>query len=213
MKKFLRTVFFGATIVAFAVQPLSLAAQTQALTFTPSGVSGNNNDQSVGWQFNVLAGITVNGLSWWDDGAPGINAAGHTVGIWAPGGALLTSVLIPGGTAAPLNAGYRTFSISNIFLGIGSGYIVGGQNFANSTDLIQANVTSQTTHPSIQFAAATFSGIGGFQRPDQFSVATTGFYGPGFTIGTTSIVPEPGTYALMAFGLAGLALASRRRSA
>ena len=102
-----RLSLFAATLAALFIAPAGLTAQTQALTFTPgSGSPGSNNDQSVGWQFNVLTGITVNGLGWYDDGANGLSI-GHSVGIWDPSGTLLTSILVPGGTAAGLNGQYR----------------------------------------------------------------------------------------------------------
>jgi len=45
--------------------------------------SGNNNNQTVSWQFDVLTPVWVTGLGWFDQGAGGLGTA-HTVDIWAP---------------------------------------------------------------------------------------------------------------------------------
>ncbi len=59
-------------------------------------------------------------------------------------------------------------------------------------------------NPDISFVSATFSNINtALERPTIFSSATSGFYGPSFTVSTTA-VPEPssilGTAVAGAFG-------------
>jgi hypothetical protein len=197
-----------AAIAAFVLAPLQAHAQSQAVQFT-GGTPGGNADQGVGWQFNVVNGIIVDGLSWFDNNGDGLSI-GRMVGLWSPTGVLLASVMIPGGTAAPLVQGWRTVTIPDLFLAVASGYIVGGQNYAASTDGIEYNVT-QTVNPNLTFVNATYGEfVTTLQRPTAISIADNGFYGPGFTIANTTSTPEPETYMLVASGLAGL-LVTRRR--
>src|SRR4051794_36051389 len=67
-----------------AASALLLGGSVQAwaspvLTFNEAtGAIGTNQEQSVGWQFNVLTPITVTGLGWFDDGRDGL-ATAHTI--------------------------------------------------------------------------------------------------------------------------------------
>lgn len=202
-------------IAVFAFVAAGSASQINAdpvLTFNPStGSSGTNNNQSVGWQFNVTSTITITGLGWYDDGGNGL-ATGHTVGIWNPAGALITSVFVPAGTVAALDGQFRTIFFAPIVLNVGSGYIVGGENFVTNPERLAFNV-SQTLDPRIAYVDATFSALGsGFVRPTQFSTATTGFYGPSFSIaGSSAAIPEPATIMLLGTGLVGTVAAIRKR--
>lgn len=57
----------------------------------------------LGARFTVQAGhvVTVRGLGFFDEGANGLAAAAQ-VGLWTDAGALLGSVTVPTGTAAPM---------------------------------------------------------------------------------------------------------------
>jgi PEP-CTERM motif len=198
--RFLSMIF----LVVGAAAPVA-AASAPAITFNEAtGVSGANQNQTVGWQFDVLTPVVVSGLGWFDQGANGLGTA-HTVGIWAPNGTLLTSVLVPAGTGAPLDGQYRIADIPDILLPVGTGYIIGGENFSSSDDRLVANAL-QVVDPRIHFVDATFSDVGsGFVRPTSFSIADTGFEGP-----MATLVPEPTTVLLIGTGLVALGAHARR---
>lgn len=204
-------------LLSFAVL-MTFTSSASVITFNPAtGGTAANGNQSVGWQFNVLSPLTVTGLEWYDAAGTGLNTA-HTVGIWNPAGTLLTSILIPAGVAAPLDGMFRVESIAPINLPVGNGYIVGGQNFAASTDLMACGsggpcdgLLVQTIDPRLAFVNATFSNIGGgFTEPTFFSVAHEGFFGPSFS----AVVPEPSSMVLLAIGLivTGSAMRYRKRT-
>ena len=149
-----------------------------------SGVCGTNQNQTIGWAFDVLTPITVTRMTWFDDLQDGLDVQ-HEVGIWDPGGNLIssTNVIIPAGAAAPLDGIWRTVDIQPTPLPAGTGYIVGGYNGPHN-ECLNLNVT-QVVHPDINYVDATFSVLGAvLERPANFSAAVNGFYGVGFQIDT-----------------------------
>jgi hypothetical protein len=180
-----------------------------------TGGTGSNNDQSIGWQFNVVGALTVTDLEWYDPTRNGLNTA-HMVGIWNPAGALVTSALIPAGTAAGLDGMFRFVSVTPVLLAAGNGYIVGGENFANNIDRVACGtgpggpcdgLLVQVLDPTVVFVNASFSTAAGFQRPTILSSAHEGFYGPSFS---AAAIPEPSSMLLLVAGLVGLATTRRR---
>jgi PEP-CTERM motif len=194
---------------------MTFTASASVITFNPAtGGTAANNNQTVGWQFNVLSPLNATGLEWYDASGTGLNTA-HTVGIWNPAGTLLTSILIPAGVAAPLDGMFRIEVIAPINLPVGNGYIVGGQNFAASTDLMACGSGGpcdgplvQTVDPRLSFVNATFSNPGGFIEPTSFSIAHEGFFGPSFS---AAPIPEPSSMLLLGIGLIVVASAMRYR--
>jgi hypothetical protein len=186
------------------------------LTFNEAtGGSGANQNQSVGWQFNVLTSLTVTDLEWYDPTRNGLSTE-HMVGIWDSAGALLTSALIPAGAAAGLDGMFRFVLVTPVVLPVGNGFVVGGENFAANTDRLACGsggscdgLLAQTLDPRLSFVNATFSLIGtGFTDPTNFSGAHEGFYGPSFS---ASAVPEPSSLLLLGSAALGLAGVIRRK--
>lgn len=181
-----------------------------AVDFDPNtGNAANNGEQTIGWQFNVLNDVTVTHLSWFDKDGDGLDAR-HEIGIWAPDGTLLVSDIMPAGTAATLDGIWRVIDVPDLVLTAGEGYIVGGYNGQNN-DWLASNV-DQTVNSNLEFVDATFAQLtGNFERPTEFSVAETGFYGPSFQLMTGSeAVPEPAS--MLALGAGALALIRRRKA-
>ncbi|MEE8507560.1 MAG: hypothetical protein V3T07_00735 [Myxococcota bacterium] len=189
-----------------------------------------NQDQSVGWEFDVDSPITVIGLSWYDAAFDGLNQD-HRVGLWAPDGTLLRQVTVL--TDSTLDGQFRTVFFTDDPLVLrpageseSRGYIVGGENFTLNPDvtacggdgasLCVSDLVLQTFDPRVDFMDATFSLLNeGFTRPTRVSgdpfgpTLTGGFYGPSFSV----IIPQPSTGLLLAAGLIVLALARRHSTA
>lgn len=188
---------------------LSGAAMAQhAIDFDhASGSIGANNGQSVGWQFDVNTSVLATHLTWYDENGDGL-VVDHDVAIWDPSGAMIASANIGAGTSETLDGLWRTVDITDVVLSVGAGYIIGGYN-PTTSDVLRSDVTSHVVDSRLDFVDATFSGFGAtLERPTNFSVASTGFYGPSFNLAP---VPEPATMA--ALGLGAAALLRRRRKA
>jgi hypothetical protein len=139
------------------------------LTFNEStGGSAGRSNQSVGWKFNVLSPIVVNGLGWYDENNDGLSLS-HLVSIWNPTGVLLASVTIPAGAVAPLDGQFRTSPITPLTLAAGAGYIVGGVDSVLDTERLACGGAGvclgsmiQTVDPRIAYVNATFgTALGG----------------------------------------------------
>jgi hypothetical protein len=206
------------SVVVFALS-LRNAAADPVLSFNEAtGGAGLHTDISLGWRFNVLQSITVEGLGWFDENADGLQNA-HQVGIWSPAGVLLVDATVPAGMVAPLDGQFRTAVVAPIVLPVGNGYIVGGQSFALASDserLACGNPMigspcypqlSQTLDPRVQWTAATYSEASSFVRPATVGVSSQGYYGPSFSVHP---VPEPATAMLYALATVGLVLRYRR---
>ena len=206
----LNSIFQFAALTVFL--SVSVPALASVVTFDPrTGGTGTNNNQSVGWQFDVLNPITVDALEWYDPTGNGLSTA-HTVGIWDASGVLLTSALIPAGATAPLDGlFFRSVAITPVSLLVGNGYIIGGENLAANADRLacscglggEGTPLQQTVDTRLAFVNATSSELGaGFTRPSFLSTSREGFYGPNFS--AAAAVPEPSSVALLSLGVATL---------
>src|SRR5438552_5018668 len=129
MKRYLRKdCYIGWVAVALQiVQVAQLRADLAVSAPGAGGVQGNpGQTNTYGWIFSVGGNdLRVTGLGVWDEGQDGLNAA-HQVGIWSSAGALMSSVVVPAGTAAPLNGEFRILTLANPFtLAAGSNYTIG----------------------------------------------------------------------------------------
>lgn len=207
----------AAAVVAALTLALSISAhQANAapaiVSFSGGSIfTGFSNNETVGWRFEVDAGpgVTVTSLGWWDQTSGTPLAASHQVGIWDVNGTLLGSVTVqPNST---LNGAFRYQDVVPFNLMGGATYIIGGVDLVSDGDNYITSVANLVTDPLISFTDAARSvNNSGFAFPTIFEANSGGRFGPNFLLEARSSIPEPGTLALFALVLAGLA-ASRRR--
>ena len=212
----------GSSVHLLAVTPQIGSAQTWA-----SWTSANAG--------NVFGTIGSTAVTYTGNFVSYDNSTASGLGFWAPSGAYSQS-----GVIAPTNPGLVRFTPAGrgtIFFGapVLNPYIafnsVGQPNtpvvydFGTSGFMVVSNnnsvcaywgcgsyTTTGNTLTGREFSGvAQFSGI--YSQID-FSYTAEGWHGITVGVGSTNVVPEPSSYALMAAGLAGLfAVARRRRQA
>lgn len=210
-----------AVVFSVLAAPTALSA-APALSFNEStGGVALHLDRTLGWRFNVLQPIVVDGVGWFDQNGNGLTL-GHRIGIWNSAGNLLADGTVGAGIASPLDGQFRTATISPITLAPGTNYIVGGQDFTADTERLACGSTaggpcngfsigqpaelSQIFDPRIQWTGAMYSDpTTDFIRPNLLVISSQGYYGPSFSIA----VPEPASLLLAV--IAGAAIAHRRR--
>src|SRR5262245_1625674 len=95
-------------LLSTCLAPMTVLADAPAITADPAAAVGFilNAGRTAGWQFTVNAPLQVTQLGLYDAGADGFQI-GYQVGLWNDQAALLTSAIIPSGTAAAYSDGFR----------------------------------------------------------------------------------------------------------
>jgi hypothetical protein len=190
-----------------AMAPLCQAGPIATFTAGAWGVSGS--PQTVGWEFYVNSAITVNQLFWYDP-TGNLNKS-FPVMMW---NAADQSVVVPqtnvGFGSGSYNAAtkYWGIAVSPVTLSAGSTYVIGGYTLSN--DMVEAQITDLTTSPAITYQHNMIVTGGSIAYPSitqsQYGVAWIGA-----NVGVVDTgVPEPGTWATLAAGLATLGAMLRR---
>jgi hypothetical protein len=179
-------------------------ASTPALSVTGPTVYPNNDNQdwSLGWEFDVSSPITVTALGYNNYGF----SSNHDVALYTSGGSELGSVVVTG--TSMLVDGYRYTPIS-LSLGVGDYVITGTTLGLNDGWTYQA--TSWTTIPEVSYTGSWFtSGNGGNPNFPTTFASGRQYFEVNFLV--PGGIPEPSTWAMMALGFAGLGIAGGRRT-
>src|SRR5262245_6479015 len=125
MKTMLR--WFGVALVALSFAPGAQASTIVLDVTSDTQIFAPGSFHNIGWQFTVVAPITVDSLGIFDVGSDGL-AERHQVGLWDSGGALLASAVVSSAStlvASASNAGdWRFESIAATVLPPGT-YVAG----------------------------------------------------------------------------------------
>lgn len=210
-------------IVAYATLTCINAAPLRAQSAAITGVSGTDvvaSRWTWGWQFTVGSyDIEVTHLGTWDRLEDGLRVA-HNMGIWLPGTSpqLLVSAVIPLGTAATLENGFRWVQLSTpIVLSANTTYRIGDEPAGSGTVdyefMLNIPASNLTMHPAITYGGRVTNQSDQFSYPDILT-ADVARIGPNFKFRPANVVPEPSLIHLpLLLGFGGGALWWRRRRA
>lgn len=196
--------------------PAHAGATAPALTLTAPGTVFDGTPYSLGFAFSVQTDVSLQALGVWDAGGDGL-ASTATVGLWRDGQTdPLAQATVAAGTAAALDGGFRWSSVAPLRLSAGQRYVVaayldGGSatslGFADAATGAagQGQVDARVTLIEDRFADGFFA----LAYPGQSDGHAGGAWlGANLQIGA---VPESAPAAMLAAGLATLALLTRRR--
>jgi hypothetical protein len=188
------------------------SADIIAVQGLPSSFEANTGSFTLGFEFSPKVNITVTELGSYFPSLVN-NTSTHGMALWdAVGNELAAATLELIGNGGP--AGFYFTPITPVTLTAGEDYYVGGttvgDNFLGS---VSGSPTVASQIDYIIHAEIGTVGVNPIFPTVQF--ANFNDFGGNFEFTTSSSIPEPSTWAMMALGFAGLAFAgwrSQRRS-
>lgn len=200
MRRFVRSL---GVAVAVACSPLSLVAQTPAVTFSDWGEVSDDRPWTLGFAFSLTAATNVTHLGVWSGGTLG----DYLAGIWDIDGNLISSTTVL--ATDNESFGFRWGGIAPVVLGPGD-YVVGAEFRGGVVPEFVSGIATIPNYDWIEDRQRFGEGL-------NFPPSTLDIYGDNailwanFAVDGVSVVPEPSTFALAFAGFAMLGAGAWRR--
>jgi hypothetical protein len=201
-KKMVAALLAGA-VTALCICTSASASPLYTFTKTPDSMTGSYTFEQ---KFVVGAqNIVVNSLGFYDYLGNGL-AESHLMGLFDSTGNLIVSTTIAAGTGSSLEYGFRWKSIANTTLAAGSTFSL----------ITQSNLDAHNMVPGFVLNPKVLSVEGGYGsgatfNPNLILTSKDNIIWTGNLNIVDAQVPEPASLALMGFGLAVMAMRSRKR--
>ena len=202
--------FFPAIFaVILALWPAHTRGNSVAVTFPANTSFTAAQNFTFGWDFTLSSPVLVTDL--------GVFGAGeltdsHPITIWTSTGTVVTTGIVPAGTAGILVNQFRYVSIAPTLLAAGS-YVIGAY-YPTESEAIAFNAIGLTTAPEVSYGQGR---VGAGTALPGNTVSNNGYFGPNFQFIAPAAVPEGGSswilLALSLGGILGFRSVSKRRTA
>jgi hypothetical protein len=192
--------------------PLARAADAPAYAITGSGIYIGDSPVTVGFVFTAAQDASLTALGFHDEQLDGLNQA-HDLALYSITGTLLAMATVSAGTSMPLIGEYRYAALDSAFmLQSNTQYIVAAQTEA--TDGYRyATLPSATLSVNPLISIGAHAGVYHYGPSLAFPQQSIGYdiYATPNMLLAPAAVPEAGTWALTAAGLAVVAGLARQR--